>query len=66
MGRNQSKQEKVSPGKKHRVKNIVFHRLRYNYKQNREKSLGGNPRKLQKRRQSLGHRRLAVNDIYRE
>ena len=60
------RQKKVNPGKKPRVKNIVFHGLRHSYNQNREKRLEGDPRKLQKLSQGLGHRRLEVNDIYRE
>ncbi len=60
------RQKKVNPGKKIRVKNIVFHGLRHSYNQNREKWLAGDPRKLQKLSQGLGHRRLGVNDIYRE
>ena len=60
------RQKKVNPGKKPRVKNIVFHGLRHSYNQNREKRLEGDPRKLQKLSQGLGHRRLGVNDIYRE
>ena len=60
------RQKKVNPGKKPRVKNIVFHGLRHSYNQNREKLLEGDPRKLQKLSQGLGHRRLAVNNIYRE
>ena len=60
------RQKKVSPGKKPRVKDIVFHGLRHSYNQNREKWLEGDPRKLQKFSQGLGHRRLEVNDIYRE
>ena len=60
------RQNKVAPGKKPRVKNIVFHGLRHSYNQNREKWLEGDPRKLQKLSQGLGHRRLAVNDVYRE
>ena len=58
--------EKVKPGKKPRVENIVFHGLRHSYNQNREKWLEGDPRKRQKLSQGLGHRRLAVTDIYRE
>lgn len=60
------RQKKVNPGKKPRVKNIIFHGLRHSYNQNREKRLAGDPRKLQKLSQGLGHRRLGVNDIYRE
>lgn len=60
------RQKKVNPGKTPRVKNIVFHGLRHSYNQNREKWLAGDPRKLQKLSQGLGHRRLAVNTIYRE
>ena len=60
------RQKKVNLGKKPRVKNIVFHGLRHSYNQNREKRLEGDPRKLQKLSQGLGHRRLGVNDIYRE
>lgn len=60
------RQKKVNPGKKPRIDKIVFHGLRHSYNQNREKLLEGDPRKLQKLSQGLGHRRLAVNDIYRE
>ncbi len=60
------RQKQVNPGKKPRVKNIVFHGLRHSYNQNREKRMEGDPRKRQKLSQGLGHRRLAVNDIYRE
>ena len=60
------RQKKVTPGKKPRIDKLVFHGLRHSYNQNREKWLEGDPRKLQKLSQGLGHRRLAVNDIYRE
>ena len=60
------RQKKVNPGKKTRIDKLVFHGLRHSYNQNREKWLDGDPRKLQKLSQGLGHRRLAVNDIYRE
>lgn len=60
------RQKKVNLGKKPRVKNILFHGLRHSYNQNREKWLEGDLRKLQKLSQGLGHRRLEVNDIYRE
>ena len=60
------RQKKVTPGKKPRIDKLVFHGLRHSYNQNREKRLEGDPRKLQKLSQGLGHRRLAVNDIYRE
>lgn len=60
------RQKKVAPDKKPRVKDIVFHGLRHSYNQNREKILEGDPRKLQKLSQGMGHRRLGVNDIYRE
>ena len=60
------RQKKVNSGKKPRVKNIVFHGLRHSYNQNREKLLEGDPRKDQKLSQGMGHRRLAVNNIYRE
>ena len=58
--------EKVKPGKKPRVKNIVFYGLRHSYNQNREKFLDGDPRKLKKLSEGLGHHRESVNDIYRE
>ena len=60
------RQKKVNPGKKPRIDKLVFHGLRHSYNQNREKLLDGDPRKLQKLSQGLGHRRLAVDDIYRE
>lgn len=58
--------EKVKPGKKPRVENIVFHGLRHSYNQNREKFLEGDPRKRKKLSEGLGHHRNSVNDIYRE
>lgn len=63
---DQDRKKKVNPGKKPRIDKLVFHGLRHSYNQNREKWLDGNPKKLQKLSQGLGHRRLAVNDIYRE
>lgn len=66
LAETQAEVKKLTPDKKPSVKNIVFHGLRHSYNQNREKRLEGDPRKLQKLSQGLGHRRLAVNDIYRE
>ena len=60
------RQKKVNLGKKPRVDKLVFHGLRHSYNQNREKLLEGDPRKFQKLSQGMGHRRLAVNNIYRE
>ena len=60
------RQQTVKPGKKPRVKNIVFHGLRHSYTQERDKHLQDDPRRRQKLSEGLGHHRLSVTNIYTE
>ena len=61
-----NRQQKVKPGKKPRIKNIVFHGLRHTYTQERDKRLQGGLRRRSKLSEGLGHHRLAVTNIYTE